>query len=329
VAAPQTRYSSGVLALMHSAQYLWITQHFAKRERGRDWSAARYWFTVIAGGIVLFLPIPWAASTLAHMDFTASVIAVTAIVNIHHFMIDGVVWKLRDPRVASALTTDADLTPRAGDRHRSRVRLVAVAAVTLVLLALAGIDQWRYRLALREDAAALASAAALTPHDSAVHSRLLRLLIASGRHDEARRQIDRRISDHPADVAAHVNAGVLARQTGRAEDAVTHWERALALNPSQPMVRLYLAEALHERQRPADALPHYRAYLEFMVANRTQAQDNPGQLVAIILKFGDALAATGSAAEARRQFELAALIAQRTRLTDLEQQARQRLDAVR
>ena len=41
---------------MHSAQYLWITQYFAKRERGRDWSAARYWFTVIAGGIALFLP---------------------------------------------------------------------------------------------------------------------------------------------------------------------------------------------------------------------------------------------------------------------------------
>ena len=71
MAAPQTRYSSGVLALMHSAQYLWITQYFAKRERGRDWSAARYWFTVIAGGIVLFLPMPWAASTLARLDFTA------------------------------------------------------------------------------------------------------------------------------------------------------------------------------------------------------------------------------------------------------------------
>ncbi len=207
VAAPQTRYSSGVLALMHSAQYLWITQHFAKRERGRDWSAARYWFTVIAGGIVLFLPVPWAASTLAHVDFTASMIVVTAIVNIHHFMIDGVVWKLRDPRVATALTTDADAASRGGGRHPLPRAAWRPRPRTLVLAALAGVDQWRYRLASREsDASALESAAALTPYDTAVQSRLLRVLIESGRYDEARRQIDQRISDRPSDVAAHVNA---------------------------------------------------------------------------------------------------------------------------
>ena len=30
--APQTRYSSGMLAVMHSAQYLWITRYFARRD---------------------------------------------------------------------------------------------------------------------------------------------------------------------------------------------------------------------------------------------------------------------------------------------------------
>ena len=49
MAAPQTRYSTGVLALMHSAQYLWITQYFAKREQGAGWRPGRYWFAVIAG----------------------------------------------------------------------------------------------------------------------------------------------------------------------------------------------------------------------------------------------------------------------------------------
>jgi tetratricopeptide (TPR) repeat protein len=329
VTAPQTRYSSGILALMHSAQYLWITQYFAKREKGREWSAARYWFTVIAGGIVLFLPIPWAASTLARLDFTSSVLIVTAIVNIHHFMIDGVVWKLRDPRVANALTTDADAAARGADRRPSRGRLVAATAATLVLAVLAGVDQWRYRLASREsDASALQSAAALIPHDTAVQSRLLRVLIESGQYDEARRQIDQRISDHPSDIAAHVNGGVLARQTGRTDDAVAHWQRALSLDPAQPLVHLYLAEALHELQRPADAIPHYRAYLEVMAADPGQAREHPDQLVAVILKFGDALALTGHVAEARTQFELASRIAQRTQLPDLEQQAKRRLNEI-
>src|SRR5580700_8266595 len=31
---PQNRYSSGVLAVMHSAQYLWITSYYARREAG-------------------------------------------------------------------------------------------------------------------------------------------------------------------------------------------------------------------------------------------------------------------------------------------------------
>ena len=42
-ATPQTRYSSGILAVMHSAQYLWITQYFARREQGAAWQTSRYW----------------------------------------------------------------------------------------------------------------------------------------------------------------------------------------------------------------------------------------------------------------------------------------------
>ena len=80
IAVPQTRYSSGVLALMHSAQYLWITQYFAKRDQGAGWQPRRYWIAVIAGGAALFLPIPWLASYTAGVDFTASVLIVTAIV---------------------------------------------------------------------------------------------------------------------------------------------------------------------------------------------------------------------------------------------------------
>ena len=33
---PQNRYSSGVLAVMHSAQYLWITSYYARREASGD-----------------------------------------------------------------------------------------------------------------------------------------------------------------------------------------------------------------------------------------------------------------------------------------------------
>ena len=116
---------------MHSAQYLWITRYFAKRDaeqaaRAGGWSPWRYWATLVAGGAALFLPIPWLASYGWHVDFTASIFIVAAIVNLHHFMIDGVVWKLRNPRVgrvlvqADAAAADAAPAPAAATRMPRR-----------------------------------------------------------------------------------------------------------------------------------------------------------------------------------------------------------------
>jgi hypothetical protein len=73
---PQSRYSSGVLAVMHSAQYLWITSYYARRESPeesrRNWRPLAYFAVLVAGGIALFVPGPWLASRVFHHDFTAS-----------------------------------------------------------------------------------------------------------------------------------------------------------------------------------------------------------------------------------------------------------------
>src|SRR5208283_4027770 len=104
---PQTRYSSGILAVLHSAQYLWITSYYQRREARAagqsDWRMATYFLTLVAGGIALFIPGPWIVSRLFHADFAASFLTFTAIVNIHHFILDGALWKLRDSRIASML----------------------------------------------------------------------------------------------------------------------------------------------------------------------------------------------------------------------------------
>jgi tetratricopeptide (TPR) repeat protein len=329
IAVPQTRYSSGVLALMHSAQYLWITQYFAKREQGADWRAGRYWLAVIAGGAALFLPIPWLASYATHVDFTASVLVVTAIVNIHHFMIDGVVWKLRDTRVATTLTTEgaaaAPVAAAAGtSRRRAILRTSGAAVAVLALAVLAAVDQWRYRLVLDTDPSSLQAAVELNPHDNAAQSRLLRALLEGGRVADARAHLERVIARRPDDVDALVNAGVLARQEDRDADAERYWREAIALAPSAAHLRLYLAELLHEANRAAEALPHYRAYLELVVEQR-QARPDPRVVVPTILKFGDALAVTGETASARTQYELAARMAEQTRQPELAADARKRL----
>jgi hypothetical protein len=51
---PRSRYSTGVLAVMHSAQYLWITSYYAKREAAatpnRPWRPFSY-FAILEPGI--------------------------------------------------------------------------------------------------------------------------------------------------------------------------------------------------------------------------------------------------------------------------------------
>jgi hypothetical protein len=328
IAVPQTRYSSGVLALMHSAQYLWITQYFARREQGDGWSAGRYWIAVIAGGAALFLPIPWLASYAAHVDFTASMLVVTAIVNIHHFMIDGVVWKLRDTRVSKTLTTEgsaaAPVTPLAVSRNPAMLRSGLAAMAVSALAVLAAVDQWRYRLVLNADAPSLQSAVNLNPYDSAAQSRLLRVLLDGGRTADARAHLEQTISRRPGDVDALVNAGVLARRDGRGADAERYWRQAVAIAPSAH-VHLYLAELLDETGRPAEALPHYRAYLELIVERRQVARPDPRVVIPAILKFADALARTGEKPASRTQYELAARMADQTGLPELAAEARRRL----
>ena len=374
---PQTRYSSGMLAVMHSAQYLWITRYFARRDaeqsaRAGGWSPWRYSVTLVAGGAALFLPVPWLASYGWHVDFTASIFIVAAIVNLHHFMIDGVVWKLRNPRVgrvlvqaaataanaapaiavesgAAAAPADAAPARRPGLRWAWRVALVA--GVTL-LAGLAAIDQWRYVLAVGHgERDRLADATRLNPYDSGAYARLaqaesaagnraaaaaalrravdvnpqnpilaqalVRRLIEAGQFDEAYRQCQALLARWPDDVNALVNAGVLAHRSGDAAAAERWWTRAIALDPSQRRVHLYLAERLDTRGAPRDALPHYQRYLELVTRAAADDRPDPREVVAVVVKFGDALARDGQAGVARTQYDLAIRMAGQTGLTEL------------
>src|SRR5271168_4333020 len=149
---PQTRYSSGLLAVLHSTQYLWITSYYQKKEAraagDSHWSFSRYLVTLVAGGIALFIPGPWIVSRVFHADFAASFLTFTALVNIHHFILDGAIWKLRDSRIASLLLDGQQKSSIAAGEKRSSfaaaahwfagatptARVVRVSVVTVLLL---------------------------------------------------------------------------------------------------------------------------------------------------------------------------------------------------
>lgn len=216
---PQTRYSSGILAVLHSTQYLWITSYYQERESraasGAGWSFSKYLIALIAGGIALFIPGPWIVSRVFHVDFAASFLAFTALVNIHHFILDGALWKLRDSKIATLLLNT-------GEKQKEQVaqagrgflkaagwmagssagaRSLRVGAVVL-LLAWGAFDQLHFFYSSKaNDVQALERAAAWNPNDSSVQSKLARAEVAEGKPFEALVFLKRSAELNPGNLA--------------------------------------------------------------------------------------------------------------------------------
>src|SRR4051794_9700706 len=186
---PQGRYSTGVLAIMHSAQYLWITHYYQRREanaQGLTWKPVAYFGALMVGGIALFVPGPWISAYVFHKDFRNSFLVFTALVNLHHFVLDGAIWKLRDGKIASMLLATRDsaaaLTKRAaavgqGGGWRRPVQL----ALAVVLIGWAVLDQTRNLWVARADSIpSLVRAANLNPFDSGLQQKIAQLRFEAG-----------------------------------------------------------------------------------------------------------------------------------------------------
>jgi len=255
---PQTRYSSGILAVLHSAQYIWITSYYQRREARaggqKKWHVAAYFATLLAGGIALFIPGPWLVSYLFHYDFTTSFLIFVSLVNIHHFILDAKLWKLRDKRVA-ALLVDPSGKPSAGiidasTRTPSAVRAVAIRilsapafriSLATLLFLWGGFDQFHFALRTSEgNLPALLRAAQINPYDSLVEERIARAETQQGEHDEAVAALTRAVALNPSSIALQQAAARALIADGRFAEAYTHYQKMLERFP-----------------RDADALTNY------------------------------------------------------------------------
>ncbi len=191
----------------------------------RPWRAWAYFAVLIAGGIALFVPGPWLASRVFHHDFTTSFLIFTALVNIHHFLLDGAIWKLRDGKIAALLLSSRDRISDAASGAGSRLsqawswltgatagaRQLRIGAA-LVLLLWGTVDQARYYLSLRADNLQdLQRAAAMDSFDTSVQMRL------------ARRELDE----------------------GHARPAEAAWRKAMQVEPSRSRSAAGLAAIPH------------------------------------------------------------------------------------
>jgi hypothetical protein len=188
------------IASGHAIQYLWVTSYYARASNG--WHGQPIWFAKVAaaGAAVWTLPIVAAATSRGgRLDIDAGfALLLASAVNIHHFILDGAIWKLRHARIARVLIRSQAAEASQAPPRRGARRLVWSAA--FAALAIAVFVYWQqkvtYPLALerRDDRAAVAVLDRLAwfGRDSADRRRTLgRRLAAQGDLDAAARELER------------------------------------------------------------------------------------------------------------------------------------------
>lgn len=105
------------IPFLHCLQYLMVTTYCDYREvagkkKLSEWSVMaycrsadffRYYGIQVAIGTTLFFLIPFGMSKMGVASFPLASVMIVTFLNLHHFILDGAIWKLRKPEVAKQL----------------------------------------------------------------------------------------------------------------------------------------------------------------------------------------------------------------------------------
>lgn len=248
--SPEHRgYAFMWIAVGHFLQYLWITTYYAASSESGAGQARHLAKALLAGISIWALPgLLFAPGLLGPLpyDLGLGLLAASA-VNIHHFILDGVIWRLRDDRIARMLL--GSRTERSGPAASgglegsapNRLRAFGARlgwALACGVLAAALFASWETQVGNRAAesgdfaryALAVERRAWLGRDGPEPHLLLGIRAMQSGDLATARRELDRGMRLHPtADLWRF--EGELAEREGDPGRALAAFERALELDP--------------------------------------------------------------------------------------------------
>ena len=255
------------VALGHSIQYLWITTYYARADR--RWKGyGRYFSKVfVFGNAVWAAPVVLLApDLLGRPDFDFGLaVCVAAAVNIHHFILDGAIWKLRNPRLAAILLGSQSDASGEASSATTLVwgRRLAWALAGLFCLArivpYVEIDQ-RFPAALMKNdygaAEAILDRAFLYGRDSTIlRLRLANQIARSETPARSLRHYRRSLELHPH-AEGYGQYGELTARFVDIEQGISAWESGLEKFPDDFGLVRHLGEGFLRTNRPRMALPY-------------------------------------------------------------------------
>jgi Flp pilus assembly protein TadD len=275
------------IAFLHCAQYLGVTAYYAKRDsmsENRSFSLAGYFGVLVVGGVFLWIGSTRLLSQVFGLDYGISFLLMLTLINIHHFLMDGAIWKLRDGRIARLLLAPETSTvapagaprvaraerrkgkggagrptpeaPAMGNGWKGPAWAVACAGA----LALGATDLY-YRLGIERAnhvsrGGDPARAVSLYSSVWGINGRSSEALdglafwdLQAGRVAEAAARWERSIALNPTKTSAyaHIGLGEAYLRLGKVDDAMRHLEKAIELRPSEPSSYVLLARAYEHR----------------------------------------------------------------------------------
>jgi tetratricopeptide (TPR) repeat protein len=253
------------VAIGHAVQYMWITSWYARREGSSSGQLGFLTRAMLAGAAVWTLPsLLFAPGVLGRLPYDGGfALLAAAAVNLHHFVLDGAIWKLRDGRVARILLRDrGSPESAAGDpglltRWGGRAVWLAGAACIAIMF----LSKWQSDVVIPRAAAAgdldgtraAADRLAWVGRDSVKLRRSLATSLRKRRDVEgAIAQYQRSIEIRP-NVPSWYDIAELRAGQRRWREASRAYEHALALNPEQATVWYRLGLARLELDEPRAA----------------------------------------------------------------------------
>lgn len=268
VSLQHSEYSLLWIMFGHSVQYLWIATYFAFRTGAASRGLPYLTRSLLAGGAVWGIPLLlFGPDLLGSRAIDAGLfLLVAAAVNVHHFILDGVIWRLRSGRIAGILVRSREesvpgTAPAVRPRRSWIPPLVWAAGGVYAILTIVGTLEIEYgiRRADPTDAVRLRTAAerlALIGRDHPqVRYNLGVLAMQAGELDTGRRELERSLAIGPS-ADAWAALGLLREESGQREEAHSAYAAALAIDPDNVLALfqsalLWRAEGNHARAEEA------------------------------------------------------------------------------
>ena len=173
-----------------------------------------------------------------------------------------------------------------------------------------------------EAVAALTRAVEINPNSIALQQACARAMIEDGRYADAYAHYQKMLEQFPRDADSLVNYGLLAARLGHPDEAMDAWEKSVDVNPNQPNVHLYLAEAFDQRGEFAAASRHWNAFLQLAGTQSVAASQDPAsgrqQATSATIQLADDEARTNQASAALAEYNAAIALAEKNQDAKLE-----------